>query len=159
MTGSQSIAPRKVVTLQYSLTNADGVVVRDAGERPIQYLHGSGALPPRLESMLDAHKVGDIVRARLLPEDAFGKRDTELLCTLPLTDFPEGESIEVGGHVLGTDEDGNAVKFLVTAITDGMVHLDGNHPLAGQTLVFEMEIQAIRDATAEEIGNGRASPV
>jgi FKBP-type peptidyl-prolyl cis-trans isomerase SlyD len=158
MPRSQSIGPYKVVTLQYSLTNDDGVVVRDAGGKPIQYLHGNGALPPRLESRLATRKVGDIVRARLLPEDAFGKRDTNLLCKLPLADFPEGEKIEVGGHVLGTDEEGNEVMFAVTEITDGIVHLDGNHPLAGQTLIFEIEIQDIRDATAEEIGNGKASP-
>jgi len=158
MTRAQTIGPYKIVTLQYSLTNDDGVVVREAGGKPIQYLHGSGALPPRLESRLANCKVGDIVRARLLPEDAFGKRDTELLYKLPLTNFPQGEKIEVGGHVLGTDEEGNEVMFAVTEITDGIVHLDGNHPLAGQTLVFEIEIQAIRDATAEEIGTGKASP-
>jgi len=156
MTRSQTIGPYKVVTLQYSLTNDDGVVVREAGGKPIQYLHGSGALPPRLESKLANCKVGDIVRARLLPEDAFGKRDMDLLCKLPLTNFPEGEKIEVGGQVLGTDEEGKEVMFAVTDITDGIVHLDGNHPLAGQTLVFEIEIQAIRDATAEEIGAGKA---
>jgi len=158
MSSTATVGPCKVVTLQYSLTNDAGVVVREATGKPVEYLHGSGALPPRLESKLATHRVGDIVRARLLPDDAFGKRDVELLCEMPLADFPEGERIEVGGHVVGTDEDGNEVLFAVTEIRDGVARLDGNHPLAGQSLVFEVEIQAIRDATAEEIGAGKANP-
>ncbi len=157
MSTDQTVGPLKVVTLQYSLTNADGIVLREAGGKPVQYLHGSGSIPPRLEDRLATHKVGDIVRARLLPDDAFGRRDTDLLYEVPVAEFPEHEKIEVGGHVIGTDAEGNEVKFAVTEIRDGLVHLDGNHPLAGQTLVFEVEIQGIRDATAEEIGAGRAN--
>ena len=151
----QTIAANKVITMQYSLTNAHGVVVREAGGKAVTYLHGTGALFPRLERELESHCIGDIVTARLLPEDAFGKRDVELLHQIPLAELPPGDTIEVGGRLTAHDESGNEISFTVTGIEDGIVSLDGNHPLAGQSLVFEVEIQGIRDATAEEIREGK----
>ena len=157
MNSDKTITANKVVTIQYSLTNADGVVLRDAASKPVSYLHGAGTIPPRLEQELETHKIGDIVRARLLPDDAFGKRDTDLVCEVSLADFPDADRIEVGGRVVGTDENGDEVTFTVTAINDASVSLDGNHPLAGQTLIFEVEIQAIRDATGDELRTGKAA--
>jgi FKBP-type peptidyl-prolyl cis-trans isomerase SlyD len=155
MNKTQTVNRQKVVTMQYSLTNTDGVVVREAGDTPITYLHGTGALFPKLERELATRTVGDIVTVRLLPDDAFGKRDLDLVCEVPISEFPAGENIEVGGEVVGSDEQGEQVTFRVTAIREGVVSLDGNHPLAGQTLVFEIEIQNIRDATDEEIRLGK----
>ena len=155
----QTIGANKVITMQYSLTNAEGVVVRKARGKPVTYLHGAGVLFPRLERELESHGVGDIVTARLLPEDAFGKRDVELLHQIPLQDLPPGDSIEIGGRLIGKDEDGNEITFAVTGIEDGIASLDGNHPLAGQSLVFEVEIQGIRDATAEEIREARTGSI
>ncbi len=154
----QTVAPDKVITIQYSMTNADGVLVREATGKPVTYLHGRDALPAKLERSLETHQTGDVIRTRLLPADAFGKRDIELVCEMPLDDFPPGEKIEPGGRVVGTDDEGNQVLFTVTGIQNGIAQLDGNHPLAGQTLVFEVEIQDIRDATADELAAGRVSP-
>jgi len=137
--------------MQYSLCNTDGVVVREAIGAPVTYLHGAGILFEKLENALENHTVGDIETVRLLPDDAFGRRDVELLVQVPLSEFPPGEAIEIGGQVTGTDKDGGEVTFTVTDIKDEVAHLDGNHPLAGQSLVFEVEIQAIRDASDEEI--------
>jgi FKBP-type peptidyl-prolyl cis-trans isomerase SlyD len=153
----QLVKKDMVVTIQYSLTNADGVVVREATGKPVNYLHGAGSLPPKLEHKLESHMIGDVVQTRLLPDDAFGKRSIELLCEMPLSDFPAGEIIETGGQVLGHDESGKEILFTVTAIREGIAHLDGNHPLAGQTLVFEVEIQGIRDATADELRTGKVT--
>jgi len=155
MNKPETIGANKVVTMQYLLTNTDGVVVREASERPVTYLHGAGVLFPKLERELESHYVGDIVTARLLPEDAFGKRDIDLLHEIPLGELPPEDTIEVGSNITGTDENGNKITFTVTTIEDGIVSLDGNHPLAGQSLIFEVEIQAIRDATAEEIREGK----
>jgi FKBP-type peptidyl-prolyl cis-trans isomerase SlyD len=155
MTDRQKITRNKIITMKYSLANSQGVVIRDAARPAIKYLHGSGMLFPRIEQALENHRVGDIVSIKLLPDDAFGKRRVELLCQVPLDDFPQGEPIEVGGSVVGKGEDGEEIRFLVTDIQDGVAHLDGNHPLAGQSLMFEIEVQAIRDATAEEISQGK----
>ena len=151
MSTPKTVARNSVVTMQYSLTNADGVVVRDASGAPISYLHGAGLLFPKLESALESHAIGDIVRAKLLPDDAFGKRNLDLVHQVPLHELPPEDSIEVGGQIVGQDEDGNEVIFTVTAIEEAMVKLDGNHPFAGQSLVFEIEIEDIREATAEEL--------
>jgi len=136
MKHNQTVGSNKVVTIQYTLTNTDGVVVREATGRPVNYLHGSGSLPSKLEQQLESHRIGDVVRARLLPDDAFGKRSIELIHEMPLSEFPAGETIKAGGQVLGLDENGREILFTVTEIRDSVAHLDGNHPLAGQTLVF-----------------------
>jgi len=155
MKEKQRIAVNTVITMQYSLSNAQGVVIRDAASPPVSYLHGSGALFPRLERALENHLPGDIVSVKLLPDDAFGKRKPELQCQVPLPEFPPSECIQVGGNVVGSDENGQEVRFTVTEIRDDIAHLDANHPLAGQTLIFEIEIQAVRPATAAEIAAGR----
>lgn len=151
------VSRHKVVTIQYSLTSASGVVVREAGAAPVSYLHGTGSLFPKLERTLENHSIGDIVTARLLPDDAFGKRDPELVQKVPLDAFPQGETIAIGGQVVGRADDGTEITFRITDISDGLASLDGNHPLAGQTLVFEVEIQGIRDATEDELSQGKAA--
>ena len=155
MKEKQPIAVNTVVTIQYSLANAQGVVIRDAASPPVSYLHGSGTLFPRLEETLKNHLPGDIITVRLLPDDAFGKRRPELLCQVPVGEFPAGEDIRIGGSVVGRDENGEEVRFTVTEIQNDVAHLDANHPLAGQTLIFEIEIQAVRPATTDEISMGR----
>jgi len=154
MTDIRAVGRNKVVTMQFSISSPGGNVIRSADSGAISYLHGSGKLFPKLERELEQRRVGDIVSARLLPDDAFGKRDLDLLQEVPLDSFPPGEKIEVGGQVVGAAEDGTEVAFRITDIRDGIAMLDGNHPLAGQSLVFEIEIQAIRDATEEEIRQG-----
>jgi len=151
MSKPETVGRYKVVSMQYSLTNTDGVVVREATGVPVTYLHGAGLLFPKLENKLESHTIGDIVTARLLPDDAFGKRNIDLIHQVPLNELPSEDNIEIGGKIVGSDEDGNEVTFTVTGIEGGIVSLDGNHPFAGQSLVFEIEIQAIRDATEEEI--------
>ena len=143
--------------MQYSLTTTEGVVVREASGKPVTYLHGAGVLFPRLERELESHRVGDIVTARLLPEDAFGKRNTDLLHSISMDELPPNETIEIGGQIVGQDDEGTETTFVITAIEDNIVSLDGNHPLAGQSLLFEIEVQEIREATAEEIRTGKAS--
>jgi FKBP-type peptidyl-prolyl cis-trans isomerase SlyD len=156
MTDKQPITLNTVITMQYSLANDQGAVIREAISPPVKYLHGSGTLFPKLEQALENHRSGDIITVRLLPDDAFGRRKVELLCQTPLQEFPPGEHIEVGGNIVGHGENGEEVNFLVVDIRDGVAHLDGNHPLAGQSLVFEIEVQSVRKATAEEISSGRA---
>jgi FKBP-type peptidyl-prolyl cis-trans isomerase SlyD len=157
MNTATTIGANMVITMQYSLTTTEGVVVREASGKPVTYLHGAGVLFPRLERELESHRVGDIVTARLLPEDAFGKRNTDLLHSISMDELPPDETIEIGGQIVGQDDEGTEITFVITAIEDNIVSLDGNHPLAGQSLLFEIEVQEIREATAEEIRTGKAS--
>lgn len=136
MQQSAVVARHKVVSLQYGLSNDQGLLIRDASDGPIAYIHGCGQLFPKLEKALEGHKVGDVVRVKLLPDDGAGKRDTDLLQEVPLSAIPAAENIKVGGRLVGTDTAGNRINFRITAMRDGIVHLDGNNPLAGQTLIF-----------------------
>lgn len=151
MSTAPRIGKHHHISMQYSLTTGTGAVIRAAAEKPIGYVHGCGSLFPKLEGALEGHGVGDIVRVRLLPDDAFGRRDTELLQEIPVDAVPPGETLAVGKNLTGHDEAGNAVSFRITAIEDGLLKLDANHPLAGETLIFEIEIQDIRPASAAEI--------
>lgn len=151
MNTAARIGKHQHVTLQYSLTTGNGAVIRAAAEKPIQYVHGCGSLFPKLEAALEGRGVGEVIRVRLLPDDAFGKRDTDLLHEVPLDAVPPGESVAVGGTLTGHDDAGNTVEFRIVAIEGGMLRLDANHPLAGESLIFEIEIQAVRPASAAEI--------
>lgn len=161
-----TIERHKVITMQYALSNTDGIIIREAGGTPITYLHGAGARFSRLEQELEHHKTGDIVTARPLPDDAFGRRDPDLVQEVPLSALPPEEKIETGGKITGTDEQGNEVAFAVTAISDDIVHLDGNHPLAGHrctsrsksrefTMLQRKRFAAARLLPEERVPSGR----
>ncbi len=147
------IAKNSVVTLNYTVRDTDGAVIDD-GEHPLVYLHGGyDGIFPVLEETLHGKKVGEVLQLKLQPEDAFGDYDEELILVEDAKLFPE--NIEVGMSFERVSEDGEEeVVYRVTDIADGKVVVDGNHPLAGIALVFDVTIAEVRAATAEEITHG-----
>ena len=147
------IAKNSVVTLNYTVRDTDGAVIDD-GEHPLVYLHGGyDGIFPVLEETLHAKKVGDVLQVKLLPEEAFGDYDEELILVEDAKLFPE--NIEVGMSFERVSEDGEEeVVYRVTDIADGKVVVDGNHPLAGVALVFDVTVAEVRPATTEEINHG-----
>ena len=147
------IAKNSVVTLNYTVRDTDGAVIDD-GEHPLVYLHGGyDGIFPVLEETLHAKKVGDVLQIKLLPEEAFGDYDEELILVEDAKLFPE--NIEVGMSFERVSEDGEEeVVYRVTDIADGKVVVDGNHPLAGVALVFDVTVAEVRPATTEEINHG-----
>lgn len=153
------IAKNMVVTLKYQVTDSDGNIV-DSGSAPLVYLHGGyDGIFPRIEELLHGKRIGDKLDIRLQPDDAFGEYDAELVLIEPRNLFPD--NIEVGmqferaaEHELGSAEQEDDLLFTITDIAEGKVVIDGNHPLAGQTLVFACEVSDLRAATAEEISHG-----
>ena len=147
------IAKNSVVTLNYTVRDTDGAVIED-GEHPLVYLHGGyDGIFPVLEETLHAKKVGDVLQVKLLPEEAFGDYDEELILVEDAKLFPE--NIEVGMSFERVSEDGEEeVVYRVTDIADGKVVVDGNHPLAGVALVFDVTVAEVRPATTEEITHG-----
>jgi FKBP-type peptidyl-prolyl cis-trans isomerase SlyD len=146
------ISANTVVTLDYEVKDPQHEMV-DPGERPLVYLHGNSGIFPKLEAALDGKTVGDSVRVQLEPEDAFGEYDDELVTSELLQNLPEG--VLVGMQLEGTGEHGTHIMS-VTEIEDGRAVLDGNHPLAGVTLVFSCTVSEVRAATAEELAHGHA---
>jgi FKBP-type peptidyl-prolyl cis-trans isomerase SlyD len=146
------IIRNSVVTVAYSANDSDGNMI-DEGREPLQYLHGGyNSIFVPLEAALHGKAVGDSVTVKLQPADAFGEYDPELVNIVPVDELPH--PLTVGMQIEGIPEDGGEEdRFFVTVtdIADGKAVLDGNHPLAGISLVFSCTVQDVRPATALEI--------
>ena len=143
-----------VVTLTFRASDAQGKLL-DEGKEPRSYLHGGyGNTLPGIEKALEGQEKGFAGTLVLPPEDAFGPRDETLVTTIAKRDFPPG--VKVGGQMQGTNEQGQEQVFTVMKIKGDTVHLDGNHPLAGQTLRFAVKVLDVQAASAEEIAHGHA---
>ncbi|MFA5081618.1 MAG: peptidylprolyl isomerase [Hydrogenophilaceae bacterium] len=144
------IAKNTVVTLDYRATDPAGKVL-DAGDAPLVYLHGGyGDLFADLEAALEGREVGQTVKVNLLPEDAFGLYEKELVLVEPRDGFPD--QIEVGMQFELTNAEGDEDSlYRVVEFDADQVVLDGNHPLAGEALVFTCTVTKVRPASAAEI--------
>lgn len=147
------IVKNTIVTLNYKVHDPEGNLVDD-GEHPLVYLHGGyDGIFPVIEEKLHGMKTGDTVQVKLQPEDAFGDYDEQLVQVEDIKQFPD--NIEVGMAFERVGEDGDEdMIFRITDIADNKVIVDGNHPLAGTALVFDITIAEVRTATAEEIEHG-----
>ena len=146
-------AHNTVVSLSYELYDADGTLIEKAKD-PLVYLHGGySGIFPLVEKALEGKAVGELCQVRLTPADAFGEYDAELVRVETRDSFPA--EVEIGMQFQGeSGEEGEVIVYTVTDIADGKVVVDGNHPLAGQTLNFECTIADVRAATQEELSHG-----
>lgn len=143
-----------VVALTYTLRNQKGEVV-EIHDLPVSYVHGSGAdLFPKIERALDGKTVGDVVTIELTPEESFGHPDPKLRFTEAVENAPQ-ELRQVGAHFEAQNAKGESIMLTVTCIENGKITVDANHPLAGQTVTFQVTVRDIRPATADEIRLGR----
>jgi FKBP-type peptidyl-prolyl cis-trans isomerase SlyD len=147
------IAKHKVVTIDYTLTNDAGAVIDTSkGAEPLAYIHGVGSLIPGLESALEGRSPGESLQVKVAPEDGYGQRDDALTQVVTREMF-EGEALEVGMRFRARTDEGEHI-FTVMEVQDETVTIDGNHPLAGMPLNFDVSIVDVRDATAEELDHG-----
>jgi FKBP-type peptidyl-prolyl cis-trans isomerase SlyD len=147
------IAKDTVVTLNYQLYGTDGELIEQT-EEPVEYLHGGyGNMFPAVEKALEGKDVGETCRIRLEPDDGFGDYDADLVHVEPRDKFPD--SVQVGMQFEGAgEESGDKIVYTVTELAEDKVVVDGNHPLAGQTLHFECTITSVRAASHEELSHG-----
>ena len=147
------IAKNTVVTLNYTVKDPDGNMIDD-GHHPLVYLHGGyDGIFALIEEALQGKTVGENLKVKLAPEDAFGEFDEELVLVEDASLFPD--NIEVGMSFERVGEDGEEeMIYRITDIADGKVVVDGNHPLAGVALVFDVTVAEVRAASAEEITHG-----
>ena len=149
----------KVVDLVYSLKNSEGEVLDSADEQnPLTYLHGAQEIVPGLESELKGLKVGDKKKVVVPPTTGYGEPDPELKLVVSRTQFPEEAEIKAGMRfkASASDNDEDEVVFTIKGVEGDKVYIDGNHPLAGETLHFDVEVLRVRDATDEEKEHGHA---
>jgi len=149
------IKENSVVTMHYELKNSEGEVLDSSnGQEPLVYLHGFNNIIIGLEEQLEGKKVGDEVKANVAPEKGYGMPVDALIQQVPTSAFgDEIEKIEVGMRFQADTEQG-PVPVVVTAVENELVTVDGNHPLAGKQLHFDVSITDIREASAEEIEHG-----
>jgi FKBP-type peptidyl-prolyl cis-trans isomerase SlyD len=145
-----NITKDTAVTLRFTLTDSKG---RSRDSNTTAYLHGGyDNLFAKVEAALEGQSVGFAVTVDLAVEDGFGPRDESLVRTIPKSEFPPG--VKLGGTLEGVNARGEATIFHVMKIKGPVVHLDGNHPLAGEALRFACKVMAVRQATTEEIAHG-----
>jgi FKBP-type peptidyl-prolyl cis-trans isomerase SlyD len=142
-----------VVGIDYRLTIADGTEVDSTeGRGPLEYLHGHSNIIPGLEKALEGLAIGDDLDMEFGPEDGYGPRDPQRV--IEVTRAQLGFDPEVGTVVQAQLPDGREQHLMIAEVDGDTVTLDGNHPLAGETLRFEVSVASIRKATADEIARG-----
>lgn len=155
MSSPQQIAGDSVVAIHYTLTLDSGDQVDSSrGGEPLLYLHGHGNIVPGLEAELVTHAVGDRLMVSVPPAQGYGERQADATRKVPRDAFPADESLQAGMQFGVRDERGEVVPVWVAEVATDGVLLDFNHPLAGETLHFEVEVMAIRAATKEELQHG-----
>ena len=148
------IADRCVVSFHYTLTNDAGAVLdSSAGRENLAYLHGAGNIVPGLESAMAGKQVGDSFKVSVQPEEGYGVHHEGLVQQVPRAAFAGVDQVEVGMEFHAQGPQG-PLAVTVTAVDGDTVTIDGNHPLAGQTLHFAIEVTEVREATLEESLHG-----
>lgn len=150
-----NIESKKVATIHYTLKNDAGETLDSSRERePLAYIQGIGNIIPGLEKALEGKAEGDNVEVTIKPEEGYGERNEQLIQSIPKTQFEQGVDLKPGMQVQGQTEDGRVQVFTITDVADEAVTIDGNHPLAGETLHFNVDVVDVRDAEAEELDHG-----
>jgi FKBP-type peptidyl-prolyl cis-trans isomerase SlyD len=148
------VADEKVISIHYTLKNAAGDILdSSSGKDPLVYMPGVGNLIPGLERALLGKTVGDAMPVVVLPEDGYGVRSENLVQTVSMSMFQDPDQVKLGIQFQAQTHDSVRLAT-VTKIVGENVTIDMNHPLADETLYFDVEIVAIRDATEEERSHG-----
>jgi len=148
------IADRHVVSFHYTLTDDQGAVIDSSeGREPLAYIHGEGHIVPGLEKELTGKQAGDKLKVDVAPEEGYGVRHDELVQVVPRAAFQGVEDLQPGMQFQGRNDQGS-INVTVSKIEGDNVTVDGNHPLAGQTLHFDVEITNVREATDDELSHG-----
>ncbi len=148
------ISDNKVVAIHYTLKDDQGQVLDSSvGQEPLVYLHGRKNIIPGLENALTGKSAGDKFHVSIPPEEAYGMRNDELFQVIPREAFSSVDTVEVGMQFYVQTAEG-VQTITVTKVEGDQVTVDANHPLAGQTLHFDVEVMDVRDATEEELQHG-----
>jgi FKBP-type peptidyl-prolyl cis-trans isomerase SlyD len=151
---SESISANKVVTIHYTLRNDAGEVLDSSeGQPPMSYLHGAGNIVPGLEKQLEGKGAGDKLVAVVSPDEGNGNKQGTGAQAIPREAF-EGMDVQPGMTLVVEDDDGEQMPLRVIAVEADRVLVDLDHPLAGETLHFTVEVIAVREATEEELEHG-----
>jgi len=148
------VAENRVVSIEYKLTNGEGQVLDESeGRGPLTYLHGRGNLIPGMEEQLEGKEPEQQVQFDIPPEKAYGERQDELVQAVPKDRFPDDVDVKPGMQFQAQTESGSQLVHVVD-VGEQDVTVDANHPLAGETLHFDVKVVEVREASDEEIEHG-----
>lgn len=148
------IAKDSVATIHYTLRNDKGDILDSSnGRAPLTYLHGHGNIVPGLERALEGKSAGDKLQVKVPPNEGYGTRDERLVQDVPREAFPADVEIEAGMQ-FHAQSDAGVHMVTVREVSPGSVKIDGNHPLAGEALNFDVTVDGVRAATKEELQHG-----
>ncbi len=151
------IGDKCVVSFHYTLTNSDGETLDSSdGRDPLKYLHGAKNIVPGLERALEGKSVGDNLKVTVEPDDAYGQVNPQLVNKVPRSAFEASQDVKPGMQFQAQGPGGEIHLVTIRDVSGDEVTVDANHPLAGQTLHFDVEIKDVREATAEELEHGQA---
>jgi len=143
------------VSFHYSLTDDEGNGIDSSeGKEPLAYLHGAGNIIPGLENALEGKSAGDSLTVAVAAAEGYGEVQKELIQEVPREAFQGIDSIELGMQFEAQTGQGGTVPVTVVAVTDEIITVDGNHPLAGKNLNFDVSIEEVREASEEELAHG-----
>ena len=146
-----TISPNKVVTMDYTLTDDSGEILDQSSNGQFAYLHGANNIIPGLENALAGKSAGDSLKVTVSPELAYGLQDENLVQVVGIDMFESADEIEVGLQFHAQSGEGGNIVITVTNIDGDQVTIDGNHPLAGKALTFDVTIVNVREATEQEM--------
>ncbi len=149
------VAEKTVVSMNYTLKDDDGTVIDSSeGREPLSFIAGKGMIIPGLEQALIGKNPGDEVSVSVSPEEGYGEYREEMTVQVNKDQFQGDSEITEGMQVQAHNKDGSTQILTVKEVSDDQVTLDANHPLAGQTLHFDVSIEDVREATQEELDHG-----
>ncbi|MAG75465.1 MAG: peptidylprolyl isomerase [Colwelliaceae bacterium] len=148
------ITNNAVVKLHYAVSDSEGTLIDSSYDhKPLEVIQGTGYLIPGLEDAIDGKQAGETFEVAVEAKDAYGERFDELVQTVPKELMQGVEDLQVGTQLRATTDEGEQTVIVVD-VTDDEITVDGNHPLAGIDLNFDVEILNVREATAEELEHG-----
>lgn len=150
------ISKNSVVTINYILKNDQGEVLDESQDNSFLYMHGAGGIIPGLEKQMEGKSMGDEFSAHIEAADGYGERDDSMVQVVAREMFESDHPIEEGIQFHAESPEGDMLTVTVTKIDGDNITIDGNHPLAGIALNFDIKIAEIREASAEEIEHGHA---
>jgi FKBP-type peptidyl-prolyl cis-trans isomerase SlyD len=148
------VGDNKVVSIHYTLKNENGEVLDSSENRePLSYIHGQGNIIPGLENALTGAESQAEIDVTVTPEEGYGERHEQLIQDVPMSAFEGVDEVKPGMQFQAQTESGPRV-ITVQEVGEEEVKIDGNHPLAGETLHFKVKVDEVRDASDEEIEHG-----
>lgn len=151
-----TIGPGQFVEIHYVLRDARGNLLEDTRtEGPRGFVYGMGAVVPGLEAALDGASRGDVLNVTVGPEEGYGTRDPTDVFEVDRSEFPNPDAVTVGTEFVAEGSDGTEITMRVVEVHPNHVVVDANHPLAGETLNFQVRVVSVRPATAAEMLEAR----